>query len=482
MGTRVLLERTRLRGFLIGSAVAAVLATGAASRLTAAFGDTRTLTFFNIHTKETTSVLFKKDGKVVPGAFDKLNWVLRDWRRDEQTTMDPGLFDLLWDIHTELGSKEPIHIISAYRSRGTNDMLRKTVGGQASESRHILGKAIDVHFPDVDLKRLRYSALIREQGGVGYYPTSALPFVHIDTERVRHWPRLPRYELALLFPNGKTQHQPSDGGPISSEDVKVAQARYRDLSVQMAAYHDFRREQKMPVAVADASAVGPINPARPAGPRPQPVVVAAAAPQLVEAPRVIDRPSRLTGPTASDRQRMTELMHLASATEPKLLGAPQPARRPTPIAASLSGTQISPPPAAALAPAPRIAAIAPNDAVVSDARPGWGNGFAAAPAFDDEHPDELSYRPFPIAPLLTLTSSVDDPVLARMTHPDVAKTLDLLDQAGSLPPMRLLPQPRTAALMLAQQFKGEAVSVGTFRDEAPEQSRLTNRKVTTTAR
>ena len=82
----------------------------------------------------------------------------------------------------------------------TNDMLRRTVGGQASESRHILGKAADVHFPDVPLKNLRYSALIRERGGVGYYPTSALPFVHVDTDRVRAWPRLPRYELALLFP------------------------------------------------------------------------------------------------------------------------------------------------------------------------------------------------------------------------------------------------------------------------------------------
>ena len=31
----------------------------------------------------------------------------------------------------------------------TNEMLRRTVGGQASQSRHILGKAADVHFPDV---------------------------------------------------------------------------------------------------------------------------------------------------------------------------------------------------------------------------------------------------------------------------------------------------------------------------------------------
>ena len=56
------------------------------------------------------------------------------------------------------------------------------------------GKAIDVHFPDVPVKKLRYSALIRERGVVGYYPTSATPFVHLDTDRVRAWPRLPLHQ------------------------------------------------------------------------------------------------------------------------------------------------------------------------------------------------------------------------------------------------------------------------------------------------
>jgi uncharacterized protein YcbK (DUF882 family) len=158
-----------------------------------------------------------KDGKRIPEAMQKINWILRDWRKDEPTEMDPDLIDLVWEVHTELGSAEPIHIISGFRSRSTNDMLRRTVGGQASESRHILGKAMDVHFPDVPVKKLRYSALIRERGGVGYYPTSATPFVHLDTDRVRAWPRLPRTELALLFPSGRTQHQPSEGGSITPE-------------------------------------------------------------------------------------------------------------------------------------------------------------------------------------------------------------------------------------------------------------------------
>ena len=80
----------------------------------------------------------------------------------------------------------------------------KLRGGQAKKSQHIEGKAADIHFPDVPVKALRASALIQEVGGVGYYPTSGIPFVHVDTGHVRMWPRMPRLELAALFPDGKT--------------------------------------------------------------------------------------------------------------------------------------------------------------------------------------------------------------------------------------------------------------------------------------
>jgi uncharacterized protein YcbK (DUF882 family) len=184
----------------------------------------RTISFYGVNTKETLTIQYMKNGKHIPEAMEKINWMLRDWRRDEPTKMDPDLIDLVWEIHNELGSAEPINVISAYRSRDTNELLRRTVGGQASQSRHILGKAMDVTFPDVPVRKLRYSALIRERGGVGYYPTSATPFVHIDTDRVRAWPRATRMELALLFPNGRTQHVPDDGGSITPEDVRLSRA------------------------------------------------------------------------------------------------------------------------------------------------------------------------------------------------------------------------------------------------------------------
>ena len=161
--------------------------------------DERTISLYHIHTQERLTVVYKRNGQYVPEAMKQINWIMRDWRKNEVKEIAPATIDLAWEMHEELGSKEPINIICGYRSRDTNEMLRRTVGGQASQSQHITGKAIDITFPDIPLKKMRYSALIRERGGVGYYPTSGVPFVHVDTANVRMWPRMPRYELALLF-------------------------------------------------------------------------------------------------------------------------------------------------------------------------------------------------------------------------------------------------------------------------------------------
>ncbi len=210
----------------VAKAVASLVMLGISG---SAFAETRTLAIYNVNTKETTETTYKVDGKFLPEGLKKINHAMRDWRRNVSTKMDPELIDLVWKLHRELGSQKPVHLISAFRSRTTNNKLRRTRGGQARNSRHILGKAADIHFPDVSVKDLRNSALIRERGGVGYYPRSGIPFVHVDTGRVRHWPRVPRRELAMLFPNGKSKHVPSDGRPLTKRDGRIAMAKLKKM-------------------------------------------------------------------------------------------------------------------------------------------------------------------------------------------------------------------------------------------------------------
>ncbi len=515
--------------------LAAAVGLSADSMVAAPPAADRTISFYHIHTQERLTVTYKKSGKFVPDALKQINWIMRDWRKNESIVIDPNTIDLAWEMHEELGSREPIHIICGYRSHGTNEMLRKTRGGQASQSQHMTGRAIDITFPDVPLKRMRYSALVRERGGVGYYPTSGIPFVHIDTSRVRSWPRLPRQELALVFPSGHTKHMPAEGGPITLSDVKAAQAQNRELAIQVAQFHEIRLRgpratiqvaAKLPsfgkpsapapsqapaakFAVASTTPSGDTSrridlkaealPAKAPAPKPfapakeaqfqlaaySPDDDAKSAPRLLTTPKMVDRSSRFSpAPSVGDRGKLDRLVaEAASMPLPKLVSEPKPAIRPQKALAE-AAAELTKKPAL---PESRVASLGPSAAATSitDMSPGEpGTGWVQAPEFDEDHPEELAYRPFPLAPLLTETPSPHDPQLVGMQHPDVAATLDALDDMGAIVPMRFRPGRQLAQLMWAQQFEGKAVHLDALNEiaQGATPQGLENRAVKTSAR
>jgi uncharacterized protein YcbK (DUF882 family) len=165
--------------------------------------EARTLRLYHVHTRESLTVTYKRDGRYIPAAMARLDHFLRDWRTNRSVRMSGETIDLLWELHNELGSKQPIRVICGFRSAQTNALL-KHIGRQiATRSEHLNGRAIDVQFPDVPLKLLRNRALALQAGGVGYYPTGKGGFVHIDSGRVRHWPDIGRAELAEILSGGK---------------------------------------------------------------------------------------------------------------------------------------------------------------------------------------------------------------------------------------------------------------------------------------
>jgi uncharacterized protein YcbK (DUF882 family) len=190
-------------------------------------GDTRTISLHHIHTDEDITITFKRDGQYDEAALEKLNWFLRDWRRSEQTRMDPHLIDLIWEVHRETGSREPIWVVCGYRSPETNAMLRYRSSGVARFSQHMLGHAMDFYIPGVPLEQLRVIGLRLQRGGVGFYPTSGSPFVHMDTGGVRHWPRMTREQLVRVFPDGRTVHIPADGRPLPGYALALADVKKR---------------------------------------------------------------------------------------------------------------------------------------------------------------------------------------------------------------------------------------------------------------
>ncbi|MCP4933302.1 MAG: DUF882 domain-containing protein [bacterium] len=467
--------------------------------------DERTLTLYEIHLKETSTVTFKRDGKYLPAGLKKLNHAMRDWRTGATTTMDPKLFDLVWELKQQLGYKKAIHVISGHRSAKTNRRLRRRGGGQARKSQHVGGRAMDIHFPGLKVSMVRKHAFLLETGGVGYYPTSALPFVHVDTARVRAWPRMNRTQLAMLFPHGATKHRPSSGGPLNSKDRKRARTQLAALA----------RESHIKTLLANASIPGNnVGTAKSASGRASGMTIASLAINgygTMEIPGVsrptlanyasrlwINKPgNKAFPPTSVASAKPVQIdkgqFRLASAE-----GTSPPAGNGSTHAMTRSATiQL-----ASLAPEPPVAARPNQNLWVNGVTPraDWtteepvennentspdataqfmpeprdivtlasptmqqarqtkfdAERVSYAPAFDEEHPDELSYRPFQIMPLMTTTPVAQNKMLVAMVEPKYDRVHELLASSENIP-MQFRPSSREAHALWDKQFKGKAI-------------------------
>lgn len=226
LGLTDLVGRAGMRAASMAAFCALALSVGTV----AARAETRTLKFYNLHTKEKVAIDYKKNGRYIPSGMKQINWFLRDWRKRQETTMDPRLMDLIWEAYRQSGSRGYINVICGFRSPATNNMLRSRSSGVAKESQHTQGRALDFYIPDVPLKKMREIGLKMQVGGVGYYPRSGSPFVHFDVGNARHWPRMSRKELVAVFPNGNTIHVPSDGKPLPGYEQALASYKSRKTS------------------------------------------------------------------------------------------------------------------------------------------------------------------------------------------------------------------------------------------------------------
>jgi uncharacterized protein YcbK (DUF882 family) len=403
---------------MLGASLALIVASGwlwpSASLHANGNTEARTLSMFNIHTKETITVTYKKDGKYDSEAMQRLNKFMRDWRKDESRVMDPELIDHIWILHQQLGSKEPVHLISGYRSAATNASMRKRGGGQAKKSQHIQGKAADISFPDVTVKALRNSALVQEWGGVGYYPTSGVPFVHVDTGHVRMWPRIPRQELAALFPSGKSKYLPSDGKPITPKDYQLALAKgLVKNNTKLASAKPVTKPEPVPEIET-----------------PQPIL-ASYAPEP-DSTAVVPPPS----PKPKTAEKRFLYASVAESTEP-----PRPS----------VGFSASPPGQLPLYQSAEV---------------------VGAPEADDDHPDELSYVPFEVASLMTESSVTYNRNLGALIAPEQRDISYLFEDMDRPLALSLRTNSGYQGLAAAQSFSGQAVKSFYAELDAPRSTQL----------
>lgn len=357
----------------LGAAFALALFSLSATSQAAA--ETRSLKLYFIHTKERAEITYKRNGRYIQSGLDQINRFLRDWRQDESAKMDPRLLDLVWQVYQSVGARDYIHVVSAYRSPETNAMLRSRSSGVAKKSQHMLGKAMDFYIPGVKLSKLRAAAFKAEGGGVGYYPNSGAPFVHLDTGNVRSWPRMSRGELLALFPDGKTIHLPSDGKPLPG--YKQALAAY-----------EARKKSGGSIAIArdgSGSGRGFLAALFGGGADEEEDNAEAAAPVVASAAPRASEPRRQQPQQAVPETPETILAALPARSVPIPLEAPRPSvdvGAPSAVAAAASQALAN---AATLPTEPGEEVVAPVEVAVNVPLPSWRPDYQqAAPDVDGE--------------------------------------------------------------------------------------------------
>jgi uncharacterized protein YcbK (DUF882 family) len=408
-------------GYSCGLALCLFLFGSKALQNAVAEGETRTITMHHMHTGEDITITYKHEGRYDEAALDKLNWFLRDWRRGEDIRMDPQLIDLVWEVQRETGSSQPIDVVCGYRSPETNAMLRRRSRGVARFSQHMLGHAMDFYIPGVPLEELRVLGLRLQRGGVGFYPTSGSPFVHMDTGGVRMWPRMSRNELLRVFPDGRTAYLPSDGRPLPGYELALADIQKRGQNISPLVLADATQSNVNPfaklfgfvkpeqqqsepeedaeietasiTAPAAAGAQGkpaqPVNAAAPKAPAPVQKIAAAAPPAAAAIPAQTH-----LDPNKTAANPLLAALEREAARKRATIGLYAPAPAPAPAATANAAQQPSTYQLASYEQTPvgqtplRLAALTPNQVIV--ARGYWAGlpdgGASAQPAQQQKNP------------------------------------------------------------------------------------------------
>src|SRR6185503_8320672 len=104
----------RRRQFLAGAAAAFLFMPISHALANIALETARKLAFRNIHTGEKLEAEYWVNGRYLPDALERINYVLRDFRTDEVHAIEPRLLDLLCVLHTHLDTFQPFEVISGY--------------------------------------------------------------------------------------------------------------------------------------------------------------------------------------------------------------------------------------------------------------------------------------------------------------------------------------------------------------------------------
>ena len=150
------------------------------------FPKTYALRLKNANTGEILKLDIVKGHTLADLGQQNINQFCRDWRRNEIIDYDMQVLQIFLNVCSEVvkeGEELEVYVTSAYRSKQTNEYLRKKNSGVARNSYHIQGKALDFSFPQKDKFITEHALNKHASGGLGIYRN----FYHIDSGPKRRW-------------------------------------------------------------------------------------------------------------------------------------------------------------------------------------------------------------------------------------------------------------------------------------------------------
>lgn len=168
----------------MGASAVGVAAPAVIGVSSCAAAQARSVDFVHARTAERFSGVYFENGAYIASAMAWADWVLRDVNVDRSAIMSNALIDLLARVKARIGGREII-VTSGYRSRDTNERLRRVNRRVARNSLHVEGRAVDFYSPGVSPLILARIARTEGVGGVGVYRGAR--FIHVDDGPVRVW-------------------------------------------------------------------------------------------------------------------------------------------------------------------------------------------------------------------------------------------------------------------------------------------------------
>src|SRR5690606_22907042 len=116
---------------------------------------------YNLHTGEYLTTTFWADGQYQDEDIQALDLLLRDHRANQAMAMQRELYEKMFHLRELCSSREPLYVISGYRSPGTNSGLRPVSDGVAENSPHMQGRAGAIRIPGLAQPHLHTGAIDR---------------------------------------------------------------------------------------------------------------------------------------------------------------------------------------------------------------------------------------------------------------------------------------------------------------------------------